>query len=96
MSASFKYKPTKTGFEVIYRGKSIGEIRATKEASGRHCFYLAADDRREPRTYRGKIKASEALLTIHKLKNDAKKKKWSTDRLIIEAWDARPRASEAM
>ena len=94
MSTPFKFKETATSFEVYLRGKLIGEIIPAKEASGRHCFYLGCDDRREPRTYRGKIKAAEALQIIHKLKADHQKKKWSVDKLLVMAWDERPRASK--
>ena len=95
MATAFKFKDSDNGFEVFVRGKSIGEIAPAKEASGRHCFYLVCDDRKEPRTYRGKIKAAEALQTISKLAADAKKRKWVTEKLIVMAWDERPRASEA-
>lgn len=95
MSAPFKFKPTETGFAVYVRNRLIGEILPAKEASGRHCFYLACDDRKDARTYRGKIKAAEALHVIDQLTSDAKKKRWSVEKLIIMAWDERPRASEA-
>ena len=95
MSTSFKFKPSDEGFDVLYRGKRIGVICPAKEASGRHCFYLACDSRREPRTYRGKIKAAEALQVIYKLASESKKKRWSVEELIVMAWDERPRASEA-
>ncbi len=95
MIASFKFQATETGFDVYYRGKLIGDILPAKEASGRHCFYLGCDDRRIPRTYRGKIKAAEALQIIDRLLAGSKKKKWSSEKLIIMAWDERPRASDA-
>lgn len=95
MNASkYKFEPLDKGYRVIFRGKPIGEIMPMKEATGRHCFYLGCDQRKTPRTYRGKIKAAEALETIHKLLTDCKKKKWSLDALIINAWDERPRASD--
>lgn len=94
MSTPFKFNPNDDGFEVSVRGKVIGDILPAKESSGRHCFYLKCDGRKTPRTYRGKLKAAEALYVIFKLKTEAKKKKWSTERLIIEAWDERPRASQ--
>ena len=94
MATPFKFKETEATFEVYVRGKCIGEIVPAKEASGRHCFYLACDDRKEPRTYRGKNKAAEALQVISKLKADASKRKWDTEKLIIMAWDERPRASK--
>jgi hypothetical protein len=95
MSNAFKFKTTATGFDVYYRGRRLGEIRAAKEASGRHCFYLACDDRKQPRTYRGKQKAAEALQVLHKLASEAKRRRWSLEKLVALAWDQRPRASEA-
>ena len=65
-----------------------------KEATGRHCFYLGCDPRKDPRTYRGKIKAAEALHAIHKLVDVKKKKKLNLETLIIYSWDDRPRASD--
>ncbi|MCA9148006.1 MAG: hypothetical protein KDA92_01840 [Planctomycetales bacterium] len=95
MTGVYKFEPSKDGFDVLFRGKSIGLIKPSKEASGRHCFYLGCDDRKDPRTYRGKIKAAEALHTIFKLTAEAKKKKWSPEKLLVMAWDDRPRASDA-
>jgi hypothetical protein len=95
MSNSFKFKATTSGFDVYYRGRRIGAILPAKEASGRHCFYLGCDDRRQPRTYRGKQKAAEALQIIYKLSNDARRKKWALEKVIALAWDQRPRASES-
>lgn len=95
MNSAYKFKAIDTGFDVFYRGKRIGDISPAKEASGRHCFYLGCDDRKEPRTYRGKIKAAEALHAIYKLSAESKKRRWSLERLIVMAWDERPRASDA-
>ena len=61
MNSSYRFKATESGFNVYHRSTLIGEILPSKEASGRHCFYLGCDDRRHPRTYRGKVKAAEAL-----------------------------------
>ncbi len=96
MSNGFRFKPTATGFDVSYRGRRIGEILPAKEASGRHCFYLGCDDRREPRTYRGKQKAAEALQIVHKLAVDAERKNWDLKKVITVAWDLRPRASDVL
>jgi hypothetical protein len=95
MSSAFKFKATATGFEVFHRGRRIGTIMPAKEASGRHCFYLGCDDRKQPRTYRGKQKAAEALQILHKLAADAHRKHWSVEKLVAVAWDLRPRASES-
>ena len=94
MSSIYRYEESGDRFGVFVRGKRIGDIVPAKEASGRHCFYLGCDDRRDPRTYRGKQKAAEALHAIYKLKTDSTKKKWSREKLIVMAWDERPRASE--
>ncbi|MCP4193268.1 MAG: hypothetical protein GY768_21870 [Planctomycetaceae bacterium] len=94
MKSVYKFEASETGFDVFYRGKCFGQIVPAKEASGRHCFYLGCDDREEPRTYRGKIKAAEALHAIYQLAAEAKKRRWSTERLIVMAWDERPRASD--
>lgn len=94
MSGMYRFEESDEGFDVYVRGKCIGDIIPAKEASGRHCFYLGCDDRKEPRTYRGKQKAAEALHTIYKLKNDSIRKRWTPEKLIAMAWDERPRASE--
>ena len=81
----------------VYRGRrSLGTIVGMKEQSGRHCFRLACDTRRDPRTYRGRVQAAEALLMIADLKRAAEKNRWSTEELIIHAWDEKPRASQSM
>ena len=95
MSSPFRYKATAVGFDVYYRGRRLGEILPAKEASGRHCFYLGCDDRDEPRTYRGKQKAAEALQIMSKLATDAQRRHWPLEKLIAIAWDQRPRASES-
>ena len=92
--SKYRFEPIQKGYKVIARGKTLGEILPMKEATGRHCFYLGCGKRKTPRTYRGKIKAAEALDTIHKLVGDSKKKRWSTEALIVNAWDERPRASD--
>jgi hypothetical protein len=94
MATNFTFKRLEQGYDVVHRGKSIGTILPMKEATGRHCFYLGADNRKSPRTYRGRIKAAEALLAISKLIDDSKKKKLSMEEVIIRAWDDRPRASD--
>ncbi len=95
MTQGFRFEPTDDGFEVFARGKSIGTIIPAKETSGRHCFYLGFDDRKEPRTYRGKQKAAEALQIISQLAAECRKRKWTTEKLLVMAWDERPRASDA-
>ena len=92
--SKYTFRPLQTGYEVALRGKKIGQIFPMKEKTGRHCFYLGYDKRRQPRTYRGKIKAAEALESISKLVAESKKKRLPLETLIINAWDERPRASD--
>jgi hypothetical protein len=81
----------------VYMGRRcLGQIVGMKEYSGRHCFRLASDTRHEPRTYRGRVQAAEALLLIDDLKRAAKKQRWSVEELIIRSWDSKPRASQSM
>jgi hypothetical protein len=79
--------------EVYVRGKRLGTILGMKELSGRHCFRLGSDSRSHPRTYRGRVRAAQALHVIEQLKRDAKKQRWSADEMIIRAWDSKPHAS---
>jgi hypothetical protein len=88
----FKFRRADEGWEVQYRGRWIGSIVATKEANGRHCFRLGFDCRKEPRTYRGKFQAAEALKVIDELKRQAAKAKWDTDMLIVQSWDRKPQS----
>ncbi len=94
MATSFRFEPLKRGYKVTLRGKDLGNIIPTREPTGRHCFYLGYDTRKNPRTYRGKVKAAEALLALDQLKTNAKKNKWKTELLLINAWDDRPRSSD--
>lgn len=81
----------------VYKGRRyLGTILGMKEQSGRHCFRLACDKRKDPRTYRGRVQAAEALLMIADLKRAAEKSGWSPEELIIHAWDKKPRASQSM
>ncbi len=84
----FQQDPEETA--VFYKGRSLGTIISMLEASGRYCFYLGCDNRKEPRTYRGRTKAAEALRLIDDLKSQAKKEKWSTETLILRSWNAKP------
>lgn len=80
----------------VYLGRRlIGTIVGMKEQSGRHCFRLACDSRREPRTYRGRVQAAQALEMIDDLKRQAKQQRWSIDEIIVRSWDEKPRASQA-
>jgi hypothetical protein len=90
----YRFEPLASGYEVYYRGRRLGRILPKKESTGRHCFYLGFDHRRRPRTYRGKLKAAEALHAINRLSEEAKKKRWTIETTIVQAWDERPRASD--
>ena len=54
--------------EVFKGRRPLGTIVGMKELSGRHCFRLAFDSRRQPRTYRGRVQAAQALQMIDDLK----------------------------
>ena len=86
----FTFKGTTTGYVVYYRRRSIGEIVTQKESNGRYCFRLGCDNRKRPRTYRGKTRAAEALKVIDALARQASKGRWSTETLIVQAWDSKP------
>jgi hypothetical protein len=86
----FEFRQTTEDTTVYYRGRCLGKITSMLEASGRYCFYLECDTRREPRTYRGRDKAAEALLIIDTLKSQAKKERWSMETLIARAWESKP------
>lgn len=86
----FEFQDNGESVAVYYRRRLIGEIVTMIEASGRYCFRLGCDNRREPRTYRGRVRAARALLVIDTLKRDQEKKGWSVDELIVHAWDAKP------
>ena len=92
-AAGFTFHVYDNETKVLKGRREIGAIVGMKEASGRHCFRLAADSRKKPRTYRGRIQAAEALLEISDLVRDAKKHRWSLEELVIRAWDGKPRAS---
>lgn len=96
MAQAYKITDKKngSGYEVSVKGKIIGSISARSEPNGRHCFVLDCDTRAKPRTYRGRAMAAEALVTLNDLAQEAKKKKWSPEMLIIHAWAEKPRASE--
>lgn len=94
--AGFAFHIYDTETDVYLGRRCLGTIVGMKELSGRHCFRLACDGRREPRTYRGRIQAAEALLMIDDLKRAAKKQDWSVEELIVRAWDGKPRASQSL
>jgi len=78
---------------VYYRGNRIGELESSKEACGRPCFLLDCDPGPVRRQFRGREKAAEALLTIHKILNDWERRQLSLRELIVRAWRTRPAGS---
>ena len=92
---AFTFHDDPEGAVVYYRGKKLGKIVTMYEASGRHCFRLGCDSRKNPRTYRGRVKAAEALKLVEDMARQAKKEKWSQQELIIRSWDCKPRSVAA-
>ena len=88
-----RLKPCQGGYEVIRRGVVLGRIRSTTEPSGRVAFLLAADRRRNPRTYRGRRIAAGAVAALHDLARAARKRKMGPEEIIIAAWTLRPPTS---
>lgn len=82
--------------EVFLGRRPLGRIVGMREPSGRHCFRLACDARREPRTYRGRLQTAQALEMIDDLKRRAKQERWSVDQIIVRSWDTKPRASQSV
>ena len=78
---------------VFYRRRPLGTIVTMIEPSGRYCFRLGCDSRREPRTYRGRVRAARALRIIDSLKRAAEQKKLSLDEIIVRAWDEKPHSA---
>jgi hypothetical protein len=95
MAQAYKITEKKngSGYEVSVKGKVVGSMSARTEPNGRHCFVLDCDTRAKPRTYRGRAMAAEALVALHDVVQEAKKKKWSLDMVIMNAWGSKPRAS---
>jgi hypothetical protein len=89
----FEFRENPSGFDVYYRGRHLGTIETMCEAGGRYCFALGCDNRKYPRSYRGRVRAATALKEIDALKRRAKKEKWSTSTLIVHAWASKPRGS---
>jgi len=83
----FTFIPTERGYKVFERGRELGDIITMQEPTGRYCFRLGFDRRRSPRTFRGRIRAAEALTKITDLQREAKRKMWSLPAVILRAWD---------
>jgi hypothetical protein len=90
----YDYRVYEAETEVYVGRRKIGSIIGMKEQSGRHCFRLAFDSRSEPRTYRGRFYAAQALELIDSLVRESKKQRWSREELVIRSWDEKPRASQ--
>lgn len=91
----FKFTKLKNRTTEVRKGKILlGYLVSRVEPTGRHCYSLKADRRKNPRTYRGKQKAAEALWRIHNLKIMGERKKWSIEQLIIQSWDSKPNSAE--
>ena len=89
--SGFTFRRLPDGWEVYCRGRSIGRIIATREASGRHAFRLEWDVRRRPRCYRGMVTAANALKAIDSVKRKCKGQ--CAEALIIQAWEEKTRGS---
>jgi len=81
------------GTRVFFRRRKIGTIYTTVEPNGRYCFRLGCDSRRQPRTYRGRVRAAEALKVIDDLKRVAKRDNLSIEEVIVRAWDEKPQTA---
>ena len=71
----YDYRVYEAETEVYVGRRKIGSIIGMKEQSGRHCFRLAFDSRSEPRTYRGRFYAAQALELIDDLVRESKKQR---------------------
>ena len=85
----FKFEQISDGWKVFKGRNFLGTIHTAYETSGRHCFFLGCDSRSEPRTYRGKVNAAKALLSIAQTKREVGKRA-KPEMLIIVAWDFKP------
>ena len=86
-------KPCQGGYEVIRRGVVLGRIRSTTEPSGRVAFLLAEDRRRNPRTYRGRQVAAEAVAALYDLAKAARTQRMQPEQIVLAAWTLRPPSS---
>ena len=86
----FEFRENPTGWTVYHGGRKLGTLVTMREVNDRYCFRLGEDEREYPRTYRGRVRAANALKTIEELLAQAKKERWSRQQLILRAWDAKP------
>ncbi len=89
----FEFEDGEVESLVFHKRRQIGTIVTMVEASGRYCFRLGCDNRKTPRTYRGKTRAAQALLVIDGLKKEATRGKLKLDEVIIRAWDTKPNSA---
>jgi hypothetical protein len=90
----FEFEDTPNdGTNVYYKRRQIGSIVSMVESSGRYCFRLGCDSRRKPRTYRGRIRAAQALRIIDELRKTAGREKLGIDEVIVRAWDRKPHSA---
>lgn len=88
--AGFEFRDGQSGTLVYMGRRCIGQIITMKEPNGRYCFRLGCDTRKQPRTYRGRIRAAKALQIIDDLKRKASREHWEPETLIVRAWDDKP------
>ena len=86
----FEFVELEDGYDVKLKGKKIGEIKSILENSGRYSFYLDGDKSDDPRTYRGKQIAAEALLMRGRLVEKYK----DPNQLVMAAWANKAAASD--
>lgn len=91
IDGAYRFEPTRRGYRVrtVRGGQDLGEIVRVEENSGRVAYALGFDRRREPRSYRGKRTAAEALQTLADIRQQVKK--IGLEAAIIRAWDSEPR-----
>jgi len=86
----YEFHQTETGHTVMFKRRVIGEIVTHQESNGRHCFRLGVDNRKEPRTYRGKVTAANALKVLDELVREAKSSSLSMEDTILRSWERTP------
>lgn len=86
----YEFHQSENGHKVIYKRKELGEIVTHQEPNGRHCFRLGADTRKNPRTYRGKVTAANALRVLDELLKEAKTEHLSEADIVLRAWERAP------
>ncbi len=86
----FAFHPAEHGLKVLVKRRELGEIITHQEPNGRHCFRLGPDTRESPRTYRGKVIAAKALLTLDEILKTGQAEKLGLAELILHAWERIP------